>query len=590
MRYREILEACWKGYRKDGMKTMFGKRYPNCVKNKKKSNESVAEDKNSVNEIDFSSSLGDLSISDAEIINDSSSDGTIGSREVFLYEHGQDKIYFFTDKSKISALLYLSNGRLAAIKNFSKNRGLIYNLFQHVINGKKQKITLASTDRLTHDGIKWIIGQIKRKNGFKISDKSGNKINADTLYGEWENSRNSGESGPTEIVISESSNSVQIRENEQRIMPMDIFGATLKTTNNSQHNIGNLLENDGAYDTLAENLRDWFGKGKDGGAGGGGWDRYNTKGERIGKCGDRKPGEGKPKCLSKSAAAKLRSSGGKKKIATAVKRKKSADKNPERKGKAKNVSSAAESVMEAAVTKLIPYTPEEIRRYNRWAERNGQSDYNPQHLFRGSVGDKMMFVGKGTPIPVEVIRLDQSHPTAVAVRTIDGSNTEHELDWINYRDQVQLRPMTPQEQSMHANELRGELAETNESDSQKQNFDTANIWASNFIAHGQEMREILDIPNDSTVYFGDLPEVIQNEIQRQIDGQVEDGERVTIRQRGRNIRDARVIVEVPHLDAIDETTMTQATSRSAGPKFGGYYGATQKGAPKKNQGFGGAAE
>ena len=41
-------------------------------------------------------------------------------------------------------------------------------------------------------------------------------------------------------------------------------------------------------------LRDWFGKGKHGGAGGGGWDRYDTKGERIGKCGERKPGEGKP--------------------------------------------------------------------------------------------------------------------------------------------------------------------------------------------------------------------------------------------------------------------------------------------------------
>ena len=28
-----IDEACWKGYHKEGMKTMFGKRYPNCVKN-----------------------------------------------------------------------------------------------------------------------------------------------------------------------------------------------------------------------------------------------------------------------------------------------------------------------------------------------------------------------------------------------------------------------------------------------------------------------------------------------------------------------------------------------------------------------------
>ena len=41
MRYREILEACWKGYHKEGMKTMFGKRVPNCVKN---TNEELEED------------------------------------------------------------------------------------------------------------------------------------------------------------------------------------------------------------------------------------------------------------------------------------------------------------------------------------------------------------------------------------------------------------------------------------------------------------------------------------------------------------------------------------------------------------------
>ena len=34
MRFREIQEGtrCWKGYEKKGMKTMFGKRVPNCVK------------------------------------------------------------------------------------------------------------------------------------------------------------------------------------------------------------------------------------------------------------------------------------------------------------------------------------------------------------------------------------------------------------------------------------------------------------------------------------------------------------------------------------------------------------------------------
>lgn len=130
-----------------------------------------------------------------------------------------------------------------------------------------------------------------------------------------------------------------------------------------QHGVGIDLENDVSqsmiddivtnrlegltdyYDTdLNEDLRAWFGKGKKGGAGGGGWDAYNSKGERIGKCGDTK-GSAKPKCLSKSAAAKLRNADkdgdgkkdGKAGIARAVKRKRVQDPNKDRKGKAKNV-------------------------------------------------------------------------------------------------------------------------------------------------------------------------------------------------------------------------------------------------------------
>ena len=36
-----LSEKCWKGYEKKGMKTMFGKRVPNCVK---KTNEEISED------------------------------------------------------------------------------------------------------------------------------------------------------------------------------------------------------------------------------------------------------------------------------------------------------------------------------------------------------------------------------------------------------------------------------------------------------------------------------------------------------------------------------------------------------------------
>ena len=40
MKEENLDEKCWKGYEKKGMKTMFGKRYPNCVK--KKIGESVS--------------------------------------------------------------------------------------------------------------------------------------------------------------------------------------------------------------------------------------------------------------------------------------------------------------------------------------------------------------------------------------------------------------------------------------------------------------------------------------------------------------------------------------------------------------------
>ena len=51
-----------------------------------------------------------------------------------------------------------------------------------------------------------------------------------------------------------------------------------------------------------------------------GWDRYNSKGERVGECGDAKKGESYAACLSKQKAAKL----GKEKIGSFVKRKRAA--------------------------------------------------------------------------------------------------------------------------------------------------------------------------------------------------------------------------------------------------------------------------
>ena len=68
----------------------------------------------------------------------------------------------------------------------------------------------------------------------------------------------------------------------------------------------------------------WFGKGGVGSSSGGGWDRYNSNGKKVGKCGDAKKGSSYSACLGKKYVARLRSKGGRKAIANWVKRKKSA--------------------------------------------------------------------------------------------------------------------------------------------------------------------------------------------------------------------------------------------------------------------------
>ena len=54
-----------------------------------------------------------------------------------------------------------------------------------------------------------------------------------------------------------------------------------------------------------EDLRKWFGKGKTGSSSGGGWDRYGSDGQKLGKCGGGKEGGAYAACLSKEKAAKL---------------------------------------------------------------------------------------------------------------------------------------------------------------------------------------------------------------------------------------------------------------------------------------------
>ena len=58
-------------------------------------------------------------------------------------------------------------------------------------------------------------------------------------------------------------------------------------------------------DITNEDLRKWFGKGGAGGTTKGGWDRYGSDGQKLGKCGDGKEGGAYAACLSAEKAKKL---------------------------------------------------------------------------------------------------------------------------------------------------------------------------------------------------------------------------------------------------------------------------------------------
>ena len=140
----------------------------------------VLGDVKSLNEINYASALADPTISKKEIIDNSTEDGTIGSRKVFLYSRGDNKIYYFERNSDLDALVYIFKDRLLGMKNYSDNRGLIFNLLQFVINIKNKTVRLTASDKLTSEGLQWIIRQIKSKSGFNITDARGNAI--DPMY------------------------------------------------------------------------------------------------------------------------------------------------------------------------------------------------------------------------------------------------------------------------------------------------------------------------------------------------------------------------------------------------------------------------
>ena len=150
----------------------------------------------------------------------------------------------------------------------------------------------------------------------------------------------------------------------------------------------------------------WFGKGGEGSSSGGGWNRYNSSGKNVGKCGDAKKGSSYSACLGKKYVARLRSKGGKKAIANWVKRKKSAQNKAGRgekgsggKGKAPVKVSYKEELCEIFIINhreklkqdLIKFIQQEFQKDNLKSLHAGLSivDYKPEDWY-GHIADNIL--------------------------------------------------------------------------------------------------------------------------------------------------------------------------------------------------------
>ena len=356
MKIREIdnklFEKCWKGYEKKGMKTMFGKRVPNCVK------------KESVLDEDYIISLKGKEVSRHKTENEARSawhklrkqhgnDVTIKKESIQEDENKEvpNASYDNWDHKEAVSYAQFLESHLGKPDGFTNEQAVWYNKDgfkrivckdEYVLHGSPAphhdfvysfidlEVPESLSDELAKCSGSILIDHLKNEVGARCGSLTANAVTLnfclDVVAGRVEPTKDQYERRILDMIdMNEKGKKFELDWWPDETGDADPDNPYYKESMNVE-------------ECICEDLRAWFGKGKKGGAGGGGWDRYNTKGERIGKCGDAKKGEGKPKCLSKAKAASLRASGGKKAIGNAVSRKRKSDPNKDRRGKAKNVS------------------------------------------------------------------------------------------------------------------------------------------------------------------------------------------------------------------------------------------------------------
>ena len=294
--HKNLDEACWKGYHKEGNKKMFGKTYPNCVKN---------------------------------------------TNEELDIEEGRENY------NGLNILLQKDDEELF-VKASAGGRELGHVLFV-IDNGYLMPQDLEVEERFRGQGIAQTMYDYVKSKGYKIR-RSGQQTDAGAGFWDkhrpeqnvWEEHHSEtcphcGGEMVSEELMNEKKDACYYKvKSRYKVWPSAYAsGALVKCRNKGASNWGNggkknessILEGINRAD---ESLHDWFNKEK--------WVRMDTKGNIKGPCA-KEPGEGKPKCLPQAKAHSL----GKKGRASAAARKRREDPNPERSGKAINVNTKKKS-------------------------------------------------------------------------------------------------------------------------------------------------------------------------------------------------------------------------------------------------------
>ena len=168
---KTLDEKCWKGYKKKGMKTMFGKRYPNCVKVKKEEFSDWRSEFEQIEEIDYDQviegSAGVLKDTifpkkpkekrmSASLLDNirkvNTGAGSQYENVMLTYKSGQGFDAKLGGKSVRNTVKNIKTG-VDAVKNIKKEGGLVSGI-KKTINDKKTTNTKTDVSTNVSDAIK----------------------------------------------------------------------------------------------------------------------------------------------------------------------------------------------------------------------------------------------------------------------------------------------------------------------------------------------------------------------------------------------------------------------------------------------------